>query len=150
MSRKRSDSVVSKNILVGESSDGDFFMLERAFKAAGQGHRLSRVRDGVEVLAYVVGDAPFGNPQEHPSPDLVIVEALLPGVNGVELLNYLRRELSLQVPVVILSSSLDAEEMRKTTRLGKAEYLMKPLTFRVLLEVVQGIQERWFKAARGA
>src|SRR5437899_11956503 len=89
-----------KQILVAEDTDGDFFMFRQAFARAGFTHVLQRGKDGLELLAYLTGQPPYGNRSKWPFPAVLILGLLLPKLNGVGSLIYLRKELGLARPVV--------------------------------------------------
>jgi len=139
----RGSMLVKKCILVAEGSDGNYFMLQRAFGAAKLPHMLRRVKDGAQAMAYVMGRDQFEDRQHFPYPDLVIAATALPKISGIEMLKYFRGELKVEIPAVILSASLSAAEMRAVLELGRAEYFVMPLSFAVLLDMVLSIQDRW-------
>jgi CheY-like chemotaxis protein len=133
----------AKHVLIAEDTDGDFFMLRKAFTRAGLDHVLHRVRDGVETLAYLTGQPPYADRKRWPVPDLLILDLLLPGLNGLDALTYLRRELKLQIPVVVLSASLVPPEMKRALQLGASDYFVKPITFTTMIELVKTMNNSW-------
>jgi len=134
-----------KHVLVAEDTDGDYFMLRKAFLRTSRRHTLHRVRDGLELVAYVSGQPPYGNREQWPLPDLIILDLLLPKLKGFESLEYLKRELRVKIPVIILSGSAIAPERRKAMELGAAHYFVKPVTFEAASELVESIQNSWLK-----
>src|SRR2546421_8350111 len=98
--------IEKRTVLAVDSSEGGFFTLRKAFAATKEPHMVRRVRDGAEALAYVIGHDEFSDLHRFPFPDLIVAESALPKVSGVEMLGYLRRELGLKVPVVVVAGSL--------------------------------------------
>src|SRR5438874_311852 len=145
----RKKFVEKRAVLVADSSDGGFFMMRRAFTETKEPHMLRRARDGAEALAYVMGREKFSDRQHFPFPDLVIADSALPKVGGVEMLRYMRRELGLEIPVVIFAGTLVLNDMRTVTELGRAEYFVRPVSFSVLLELVMTIEQNWLEGSRG-
>ena len=135
--------LVKKSILVAEALDGSYFLLQRAFAQAKLPHMLRRVRDGAQALAYVMGRGDFDDRQHFPFPDLIIAEAVLPKIGGVEVLRYVRRELRLEVPTIIFAGSLAPAEMRTVMQLGQADYYIMPFSFSVLVDMVQSVHQNW-------
>jgi CheY-like chemotaxis protein len=132
-----------KNVLVAEDRDGDFFMLKKAFAKLKASHALGRVRDGIEVLAYLMGQEPYVDRQRSPFPDLLIMDRWLPKLNGLEVLQYVRQELEMKIPIVILSGAIVVPEMEQAIRLGASECMVKPISFSVLVDVVKDIEKSW-------
>lgn len=140
------NALQKKTVLVAEASDGFAFMLQRAFKEAGLPHMIRRVRDGAEALRYLAGQDEFADRQRFPWPDLLVAGSALPKVSGVEVLGYLRGEMGLTIPVVVFSATIAPLEMRRVMELGSAEYFVRPDVFSVLLEEVNGIEQKWLEA----
>jgi len=132
----------SKNILVAEDSEADFFLLERAFKIAKLPHRLARVRDGSQAIKYLKGDAPFQNRTMSPPPDLLIVDDKMPQISGMQVLTFLREQGN-HLPVVMLSGSGSPGDIEAALSLGAVEYLQKPDSAPELVLLVQTIHHRW-------
>jgi len=132
-----------RHVLVAEDMDGDYFMLRKAFMRTNLPHSLHRVRDGLELLAYITGQPPYGNREQWPVPDLIILDILLPKLKGFESLEYLKKEIKVRIPVVILSGSMIAPERQKALQLGAAHYFVKPVTFEEMSELVKTIQNSW-------
>lgn len=141
----RRNILQKRAVLVAEASDGFAFMVRRAFEQAKLPHMIRRVRDGAEALRYVAGQEEFADRQRFPYPDLLVVDSVLAKISGVELLGFLRGELGLRIPVVVFSPSLSPREMRRVTELGRADYLVRPDAFSVLLEEVDEIQRSWLE-----
>jgi DNA-binding response OmpR family regulator len=73
------------------------------------------------------------------TPDLMIVDINIPGVNGLELLSYIRRKPRwVHLPVIILSSESDEERVEQVVRMGADGYIFKPVTIDELEMAIRG------------
>ncbi len=105
---------MAKTILIIED---DKFLRELMSK------KLSR--EGYKVLEAVDGEAGLQKAKEE-KPDLILLDLILPGINGFEVLVKMKSEKSLsEIPVIILSNLGQTEDVEKGTRLGATDYLVK-------------------------
>ncbi len=103
------------------------------------------VTSGEDALAYLEGRGAFESRVDHPKPSLLILDLLLPGLGGFDVLTSLadRPELAGGVPVVVLTSSMNPGDRGKAMELGAADFHSKPPDVVELGEVVRGILEVW-------
>ena len=137
----------AKNILVAEDARQDFILLQAALEEAGLPHHLQNVRDGLEVVAYLKGEAPFSDRRRFPFPDLLLMDVHMPKAGGFEVLNFLRERPEFKVPAVIFSGSMLASDRLKAMNLGAAECFKKPDDLDELITLVQTIHHRWLEGA---
>ena len=129
-------------ILLVEDNAYDEALTMRAFRKNGLESYVVVARDGVEALNLVFGGSEGGAPDTGGSaaadppvtasglPRLVLLDLQLPRVDGVEVLRRLRaRPATRLVPVVILSSSLEREDLATSYALGANSYIRKPVDF---------------------
>lgn len=82
--------------------------------------------------------------QANPLPSLLLVDLQMPGVTGLEVLLYLRRQAAYsQLPIIILSDSEEGAARQQALALGAAEFLLKPFSYSELLELVTQLVVRW-------
>ena len=122
----------SKFLLVEDNEDDVFFM-ERAFQQAGVHNPLHVVKNGEEAIEYLSGQNQFSDRQEHPLPDLIFLDLKMPGVNGFEVLKWMRAQ-SVNIPVAILTSSPEDIDRERARELGAECYLLKPPTKEMVLD----------------
>lgn len=105
---------------------------------------LRVVERGEGALAYLSGAPPFEDRRRHPLPRLVILDLLLPGMGGFAVLEWAasRKELQ-EIPVVVLSSSLNPADRTRSLALGARSFHSKPTHVAELGEMVGDILRRW-------
>jgi len=127
-----------KVILLVEDNPDDEALMLRAFERSQLANRIEVVRDGVEALDYLIGPAP------RPLPTLVILDLKLPKVDGLEVLRQVRAaERTLTLPVVVLTSSREEQDLIESYRLGANSYVRKPVDFIQFAQAVQTLGLYW-------
>ena len=138
-------------ILHVEDDPNDALLFQHACRKAGMDVNLRVVDDGEQAQAYLKGEDQFQNRDEHPFPTLVVLDLKLSFVNGFEVLEWMRKETKLRrVPVIVLSSSNRPADVKRAYDLGANSFLVKPVAFEGLLNLVKGIQQYWLTLNRGA
>ncbi|HWI56828.1 MAG TPA: response regulator [Bacillota bacterium] len=133
-------------ILFVEDDDNDVVLVRRAFQKAGLTHCVIAVEDSFQAIAYLSGNPPFTDRNEHPFPDFVLLDLKLVGSSGFEVLTWLRdRPERKGLPVVAFSSSWIKADIETAKELGADDYLVKPNGFEELIKVVKQLDERWLK-----
>jgi CheY-like chemotaxis protein len=127
-----------KVILLVEDNPDDEALTVRAFSRSNIANRIEVARDGAEALEYLVGDAP------RPLPTLVLLDLKLPKVDGLEVLRRIRgTERTRALPVVILTSSREEQDLVESYRLGVNSYVRKPVDFNHFVQAVQTLGLYW-------
>jgi DNA-binding response OmpR family regulator len=120
-------------ILVVEDNEDDVFFFERALKEAGFQVPVHVVTNGEQAMRYLEGTGEFSDRARFAFPVFVFLDLKLPFVDGFEVLQWMRREKRLEVPVAVLTSSPEEKDMRKARELGASCYLIKPPTREMLV-----------------
>lgn len=129
-------------ILIVEDNPSDLKLMQRAFKKSNLKNELATAIDGEEALNYLLGKN--GDAYSHPLPVLVLLDLKLPKVDGLEVLEQIRRnERTLLLPVVILTSSNEQEDIGRSYQLGVNSYIRKPVDFNQFVDVVQQLGLYW-------
>ena len=122
-----------RDILIVENNSDDLFFLKRALRNAGITDTLYSVSDGRSAISYLEGTNDYADRQRWPLPWLIFLDLKLPYKSGIEVLEFIRSRPELQpINVVVVTSSEDDKDMRRTTELGVNAYLLKPPTPYVL------------------
>jgi CheY-like chemotaxis protein len=122
--------ITEQVILLVEDNPDDVILIKRAFAQTGLRHRLLHVPLGSEALAYLNGEPPYTDRSTYPLPDLVLLDIKMPGMNGFEVLRWIRNQWELaHLCVVMLTSSDQIRDVNEAYRLGANSFLVKPLDF---------------------
>lgn len=136
----RSDPV----ILVAEDSENDVLMLRRAFKHLNISAPLQVVPNGEEAISYLEGAGEFGNRQEYPLPDIILLDLKMPRKNGFEVLKWWRNQKHLAaMRIVVLTTSDEIRDVNEGYRAGAASFLVKPLNFEEFRNTIYAMVEYW-------
>ncbi len=131
-------------ILLVEDDQNDRLLVKRAFKKARLSNPLSIVTDGVEAINYLSGDDKYSDREEYPLPMLILLDLKLPRKSGLDVLEWLKNQETLKrIPVVILTSSKESTDVNRAYDLGANSYLLKPVSFDGLTELVENLKMYW-------
>lgn len=133
----------ARTIFYAEDEANDVLFFKLALKKAQLPYTLVAVTDGAEAIEYL---------NQHPTPDLVLLDINMPKISGLEVLEWIRQQPRLKSsPVLMLTSSSRSEDMETAKKLGANEYLLKPSNPLDLIEVVTIIDDRWLsRSIRGS
>jgi len=138
-----------ETILVAEDDKTDALFLERAFVKVGVPTTLQFVRDGQEVIDYLLGKAQFADRLVHPGPDLLLLDLKMPRVDGFQVLDWIRQQPRLKrLPVIVFSSSGQDKDINRAYDLGANSYLVKPHATEDLLVLVEKLKDYWVNASQ--
>jgi CheY-like chemotaxis protein len=136
--------IFTMHILVAEDDENDAFLLKRAFgKLARQGS-VHFCCNGEEALDYLEGVGKYQNRQAHPLPTVFITDLKMPRMDGFAIIQWLRQSRSYKLlPVLVLSSSKEEQDVERAYVLGANSYLVKPGSLVSLEEVVRTTVDYW-------
>jgi CheY-like chemotaxis protein len=136
--------VARHTLLLVEDKSNDVLLIRRALGKAGIANPLQVVGDGDQAVAYLAGDGPFADRERFPLPGVVLLDLKLPRRSGLEVLEWLRGQPGLKrLPVVVLTSSAESRDINRAYDLGANSYLVKPVEFGPLLEMVKALGPYW-------
>jgi len=99
--------------------------------------------DGREGISYLDGTPPFQDRRSHPTPDLVILDLIMPNVDGFGVLEWMSTSRAAHIPVVVLTGSPDPDHERMSLERGAKGFYRKPADLEALGDVVRQIVEEW-------
>ena len=138
-------------VLYAEDEENDAFFLKRAFKLAQIPNPLIVVPDGQAAVDYCVGAGFYADRSQYPLPGLLLLDLKMPRKTGTEVLIWLRQQSHIStLPVVILTSSMQEEDISLAQRNGANGYLVKPSDPEELQLMVRAIQDYWLNLNRQA
>ena len=128
-------------ILLVEDNYGDALLAKEAFAAARYESNVTVAADGEEALAMLYKKPPY---QAQPRPDLILLDLNLPKRDGREVLETIKSDPSLKlIPVVVLTGSRAESEVLRSYALHANAYVVKPVNFERLKEIVATIENFW-------
>ena len=131
-------------ILLVEDSEDDVLLIRRAFLKGMIINPLHAVRNGEAAIGYLEGLGPYANRAEYPLPALVLLDLKLPGMDGFEVLTWIRRHPTLStLRVVVLTSSGQAQDVNRAYKLGANSFLVKPVEFERFVEMSKALKGYW-------
>ncbi len=132
------------SILLVEDNPTDVLLVQRAFAKANIANPLQIARDGDAAVDYLSGAGAYGERNRHPLPALVLLDLKLPRRSGSEVLEWLRAQPSLRrIPVVVLTSSSQRQDVDRAYDLGANSYLVKPVDFNDLQRMLRDVNAYW-------
>lgn len=127
-----------------EDNPSDIGLTERAFKKSHITNELVIAQDGQEGLDYLFCQGAFADREEDNLPMLVLLDLKLPRVDGLEVLRQIRGDKRThRVPVVILTSSREEQDVAAGYDLGVNSYIRKPVDFQQFAEVIKQLGLYW-------
>ena len=134
------------NILLAENNAGDVDLMIELFDAIETRCRVHVVRDGVEALAFLRQE---GRHTEAPRIDLILLDLNLPRMSGREVLAHIKADERLKtIPVVVLTTSEDTQDIARAYSQHANCYITKPVDLEQFLRVIQSIENFWLTLVR--
>src|SRR5215471_1835180 len=122
-------------ILLVEDNADDAALLRRAFIKARVMNPLHLARTAEEAIAYLGGSGKYANRSEFPLPSLVLLDLKMPGMDGFDVLRWIRQQPGLNLlRVVVLTSSDSMRDVNHAYQLGANSFLVKPVYFNRVVE----------------
>ncbi|MFQ3234558.1 MAG: CheY-like chemotaxis protein [Paraglaciecola sp.] len=127
-------------ILMADDDEDDRMLAEDALRESRVLNELHCVKDGVELLNYLRREGKFADKSLSPRPGLILLDLNMPRIDGREALQQLKADPALcSIPIVILTTSIQEEDMVKSYELGAASYITKPVTFEGLVALMRAL-----------
>ena len=137
------DDSVAADILLAEDSDADAELTLRALRKGNLLNKIVRVRDGVEALEFVFREGPWST-RGSTQPKLILLDLKMPRLGGIDVLRRLKSDHRTQaLPVVMLTSSAEEQDIAESYNLGVNSYLVKPVEFPAFVELVAQLGMYW-------
>ena len=131
-------------VLLVEDDPNDVVLIQRAFRKANIVNPINIVGNGEDAIDYLAGKGKFKDRNKYPIPTLVLLDLKLPRKSGHEVLAWVRKQPKLKrLPIVVLTSSQQVWDKNKAYDLGTNSYLIKPVSFDSLIELIQSLNTYW-------
>jgi CheY-like chemotaxis protein len=133
-------------ILMADDDPDDCLLVKEAF---GEGRLLNEilfVHDGENLMDYLHRRGKYSDPADSPRPGLILLDLNMPKKDGRQALEEIKADPDLRfIPVLVLSTSKDQEDILRSYEQGACSFITKPVTFEGLVELVKCLNDYWFE-----
>jgi two-component system, response regulator len=154
LARQPEPALASRRITMGNGKPVTILLVEdnqdhaeltlRALKNGNMLNDVHWVKDGEEALEFVQQRGRYAEPARVPRPGLILLDIKLPKLDGHEVLQELKRDERLRtIPVVMLTTSRESDEVTACYVAGANGFVSKPVSFRDFIETIQTIKLYW-------
>ena len=131
-------------ILLVEDNPHDVELTLRALKKYNLANKVHVVEDGAEALEFIFGTGTYADRDVNHKPKVILLDLKLPKIDGLEVLSKIKSdERTKVIPVVVLTSSKEEQDLRECYRLGVNSYITKPVDFDKFSKVVADMGFYW-------
>lgn len=131
-------------ILIVEDDPDDQIMLTRGFRKIGVTSPVHLVSNGLEAIAYMMGEGKFADRKEYCYPTFVMTDLKMPGADGFAVLEFLKKNPEWSViPTIVFSGSTDLDDIKKAYMLGASSYHVKPVSPGALTHQLEVLHAYW-------
>jgi CheY-like chemotaxis protein len=131
-------------ILLVEDNPNDVELTVRALKKHNLANHIVVVSDGEEALDYIFARGPYADRPAESVPRVILLDLKLPKIDGLEVLRAIKEDENTRIiPVVVLSSSREEEDIVKSYKLGVNSYIVKPVDFDKFVEAAKALGLYW-------
>jgi CheY-like chemotaxis protein len=136
-------TITVKRMLLVEDSDRDAELTLNALVQHNLVNEIERVRDGAEALDYLYRRGQF-NSRPTGNPTVVLLDLKMPKADGLEVLRQIRSDPQLKlIPVVVMTSSREEQDVVRSYELGANAYVVKPVKFNEFVDAVKQVGVFW-------
>jgi two-component system, response regulator len=131
-------------VLLVEDNVHDAEMTIRALRKVNLANNLVHLKDGEEALEFIFAQGKFSDRQQTDLPKVILLDIKMPKVDGIEVLKQLKsRESTKAIPVVIMTSSKEEQDIISSYQLGVNSYVVKPVDFEGFARAVSQLGMYW-------
>jgi len=136
--------MADKVILLVEDNPDDEALTLRALRKNNIENRVVVARDGAEALDFLFCTGVYADRDPHDMPHMILLDLKLPKVDGLEVLRRLRADDRTRLlPIVILTSSNEEQDLMEGYKIGANSYVRKPVDFNQFVEAVRQLGLYW-------
>ncbi len=134
----------AETILLAEDDQNDAFLVQSAFARAGYKYTFAVVCNGEEAINYFQGEGKFADRNAYPIPALLLLDLKMPGVDGFEVLRWVRSQPGWKtLPIIVLTNSCYDPDINQAYDLGANSFLTKPGDLIKYVGVVKLVVDFW-------
>lgn len=139
----------SITILMADDDPDDRLLVQDAFEEVHLSNQFAFVEDGIELMDYLHRRGAYTHLAGTPLPGLILLDLNMPKKDGRASLKEIKEDPVLRsIPIVILTTSSAEEDILRTYDLGANSFIVKPVTFDKLVEIIRKVTNYWFEIVR--
>ncbi|MDD2391123.1 MAG: response regulator [Desulfobacterales bacterium] len=136
----------SITILYADDDLEDQMLVREALEESRLVNQMDFVGDGEELMDYLNRRGTYEHLKDSPLPGLILLDLNMPRKDGREVLKEIKADQSLRrIPVVVLTTSKAEEDVFRTYDMGISGFIVKPVTFNSLTEIIKIVGRYWFE-----
>ncbi len=133
-------------ILIADDDEEDRVLTQEALAGARLANDLRFVGDGQELIDYLRHEGKYAGGDDAPRPGIILLDLNMPKLDGREALGVIKADPALkEIPVVVLTTSSAEADVVRSYELGVNSFIVKPVTFAGLVDVMRGFSTYWFE-----
>lgn len=133
-------------ILIAEDDEEDREIIKEAFQECNIPNDLIFVKDGEELMDYLLAKNTMDGKHKYVEPGIILLDLNMPRKDGRQALAEIKSNIDLRkIPVIVLTTSKEEEDVIKTYKLGVNSFVIKPVTYKALVDVMKAIGNYWFE-----
>ena len=133
-------------ILMADDDEDDILLTQKALKKGKLLNTLYSVRDGEELLDFLLHRGEYSDSERAPRPGVILLDLNMPRKDGREALREIKSHEDLRdIPIIVFTTSKAEEDIYRSYKLGVNSFITKPVTFAKLIEVMQMLGKYWFE-----
>ena len=135
------DNIMAVDILLVDDNPDDVLLTKEVLREGKAKNKLYVAEDGDEAMQFLLNQGKFA---DAPRPDIMLLDLNLPGKDGREVLTDIKGDRNLKsIPVVVLSSSNDKEDIKKMYEQHANAYITKPVDLDKFINVIRTFEDFW-------
>jgi CheY-like chemotaxis protein len=143
MIKQRTESI---SILMADDDQDDCLLVKNAFAANLIVNSLYFVEDGEELMDYLYRRGKYRDTTAFPLPGLILLDLNMPRKDGREALREIKADQDLRrIPVIVLTTSEQEEEISRSYEMGANSFITKPVTFQGLVDAIKALSLYWLE-----
>lgn len=136
-------------ILMADDDPDDRLLVQDAFDEIRLANPLQFVEDGIELMDYLHRRGAYAHLAGTPLPGLILLDLNMPKKDGREALREIKQDPVLRsIPIIVLTTSNAEEDILRTYDLGTNSFIIKPVTFDKLVEIIRKVTRYWLEIVR--
>ncbi|UCH44910.1 MAG: response regulator [Nitrospiraceae bacterium] len=133
-------------ILMADDDEDDRLMTKDALEESRLHNELRFVEDGEELMDYLRRQGEYADAEKAPRPGLILLDLNMPRKDGREALKEIKADPELRrIPIIVLTTSKAEEDILRTYDLGVNSFIIKPVSFQGLVEVMKSLALYWLE-----